>query len=284
MIDSLDILRTDNYIEHHGVLGMKWGVRHDKPKTGRRSKSKSKSKARWNTADSQPIAPPRDMVKDCKEVNDGMDGAKYGFNRNQNCFFCSMAYELRQRGYNVQAKSSIDGVGYDFIDACFKNEEYRIIAQRKENELHIGLQKEEYNTLIKDIVKDGDNTRGMVLVSWQADEPGGAPQGGHAMNYEVRNGIFYLIDGQTGDICTGSEAYEYLKYSNNVITVRTDNVEIDKQAEIILTENDATPIHKDFLAKVLDKAMNTLVGIAKEIPVSLTKNVKSITNFVKKIF
>ena len=27
MIDSLDILRTDDFIEHHVVKGMKWGVR-----------------------------------------------------------------------------------------------------------------------------------------------------------------------------------------------------------------------------------------------------------------
>ena len=27
MIDSLDILRTDEFVEHHGVKGMKWGVR-----------------------------------------------------------------------------------------------------------------------------------------------------------------------------------------------------------------------------------------------------------------
>ena len=27
MRDSLDILRTDDYVEHHGVKGMHWGVR-----------------------------------------------------------------------------------------------------------------------------------------------------------------------------------------------------------------------------------------------------------------
>ena len=30
-----------NYLEHHGVKGQKWGVRHDKPSTGKkRSKKK----------------------------------------------------------------------------------------------------------------------------------------------------------------------------------------------------------------------------------------------------
>lgn len=30
MIDSLDILRTDDFVEHHGVKGMHWGVRKQK--------------------------------------------------------------------------------------------------------------------------------------------------------------------------------------------------------------------------------------------------------------
>lgn len=40
MIDSLDILRTDNYIEHHGVLGMKWGVRKERRAAAVRARNK----------------------------------------------------------------------------------------------------------------------------------------------------------------------------------------------------------------------------------------------------
>lgn len=37
------IERDENYISHHGVKGMKWGVRHDPERIGRRRSSKSKS-------------------------------------------------------------------------------------------------------------------------------------------------------------------------------------------------------------------------------------------------
>ena len=36
MRDSLDILRIDDFVEHHGVKGMHWGVRKQKMKSGKR--------------------------------------------------------------------------------------------------------------------------------------------------------------------------------------------------------------------------------------------------------
>ena len=34
MIDTLDILRTDDYLEHHGIKGMHWGIRRTPEQLG----------------------------------------------------------------------------------------------------------------------------------------------------------------------------------------------------------------------------------------------------------
>ena len=43
MIDSLDILRTDDVIEHHGIKGMHWGIRRTPEQLGHKvSKAREK--------------------------------------------------------------------------------------------------------------------------------------------------------------------------------------------------------------------------------------------------
>ena len=285
-----------NELNHHGILGMKWGIRRYQDKAG---KLTSAGKDRYgagngitlinhdrqgnevNTADSRSFAPPPDMVKDCKEVNDGAKGHDYAMFRNQNCFYCSMAYELRQRGYDVQAKKALVGVSTEFVDQCFRGESYKTHAIRSDSELHIGLKKEEFNSLTKSICQESNNSRGMILVQWSAVEPGGQPRGGHAMNYEVRNGVFYLIDGQTGTITTGAEAYDYLQYANNIMTVRVDNVEIHPDAKEVLTEDDEKTIHKNVFKMGLDKATKAIDGMLAEVPSTLKKESKAVKEFAK---
>lgn len=283
-IDPVTQRINSNELSHHGVLGMKWGIRKYQDKNGKlTSEGKDRYKRDWNSADSAALMPPKDILNDCKEVNGGSEGHDYGIMRNQNCFYCSLAYEYRKRGKSVQSKSALTGVDYDTIDRVFKNENYRSYSERSSNKLEEGMSKNEYNSMVKSILADGRNTRGMVLVRWKAAEPGGTDRGGHAMNYEVRNGTFYLIDGQVGEVYSGKEAYEIMSYANNVNTVRVDNVELHPDAEDVFTEDDKTYMPINQYKKTFDTLTKVSVGVAKEVPKTVKNEVKAIATGAKAV-
>lgn len=130
----------------------------------------------------------------------------------QNCSYCTAAYDLRQRGYDVEAGpwTSTDPVTtyseiaswYDGEEAHYKEYDSRsskLMASKIEDEL----------------VSQGDGARGHFMLYWENG-------GGHDVIYEVKDNNVVLRDCQTNQTLALND---YMQYANGVIYFRTDNIE-----------------------------------------------------------
>ena len=149
-----------------------------------------------------------------------------------NCPACSMAYEMRRRGYEVTARESDQGLPGDQLASFFKDPEVYNVQPAYDN-VYIDWQKGEYvneglSAAVQDqMSREEDGSRGVAWVNWY---PQGS--GGHIFNYEVENGEVVIYDGQPG------EKHKLSDYSNKAATwdyYRTDNLEpnIDEIKKVI---------------------------------------------------
>ena len=264
-----------NELMHYGVLGMKWGVRRyqyadgtltaaGRARYGRtvqrgldvasgtkqinrmtaaviRSRKGQKDKTtgfrmRTNTNDS----PERDLVNvNPLRTKYGMKGTSL----NENCGNCSIAFEMRMRGYDVMA-STINGLHltYKNIMDCFPGgifksatnayDAYPDDKSRFEQGEMIGIHMDRNRIMAKalavaganyDVAKETINnmskepdSRGVVAVQWGS---GGA----HAMAYTVKNGEVTFYCGQTGKAYTGTKLIEELAFTWETAYYRTDD-------------------------------------------------------------
>ena len=115
-----------------------------------------------------------DEKEDMKRVNpmygDALKGSK------NNCMACSMAYDMRRRGFEVRAKKLNFGLKNSDMLKYYKNAEYSgDMSTRKAFVL---------------LKQQPDGSRGAVTVHWTMG-------GGHSMGYEVKGGKVTIIDSQT---------------------------------------------------------------------------------------
>lgn len=150
---------------------------------------------------------------DMKSVNEKYYKEPPDQNYRQNCADCSLAYDMRRRGYDVEAIPNDRGTNMETILSWYDVKE---VTSVKRNMLltSFSFTDNEQRAIEKDIVKkQGNGARGIMTVQWTLG-------GGHAVAYEVENGKVYIYDAQPG---RKTELSHVLSRARKANYFRTDN-------------------------------------------------------------
>jgi hypothetical protein len=181
-------------------------------------------------------------AENIKRVNPGYNNSDATGTHN-NCVNCTMAAELRMRGYEVQAKRKSDGrVGTEVGKKYFKNvktvevqkapkftkddydEVLRFFDREEAKTLAFGGNRELANKSVAAIKKFPPGARGQVTVSWNR-------RGGHSMLFKVGpNGEAFIYDGQTGKVLNERETYKVFTRACTCELQRFDNCDVNFKA------------------------------------------------------
>lgn len=135
---------------------------------------------------------------DVKKANKG-----YGKNGTvENCPNCVSAFEMRRRGYDVQARRSSYGHTSSEIMSWFGKKDSDIkrpnfdIPIQQENENRKQYYQRAYDNFCNALEKEGDGARGVVFLEFEQS------YGAHVFNWTVENGTTKFYDAQTGKVDT----------------------------------------------------------------------------------
>lgn len=154
-----------------------------------------------------------------KKINPKYSALTYDYS--MNCTFCTAAYDLRKRGYDVEANPISTVEGYNIDDVCSWYKGAKSVSSFDLQYAYattITSQKDALSKtelLSKSLEGHGEGARGHMVLYWK---DGGA----HDVIWEVENGKAVLRDCQLGKVVDISE---YLSYSSSYKYVRVDNLE-----------------------------------------------------------
>lgn len=147
-----------------------------------------------------------------------------------NCMPCTAAYELRRRGYDVQAQATGHGYQEEAIEKWFPNSKLEELYKptvydwqltQSITRASLCMNYDLAKTVNDKLLKQGNGARGNLMLTYDA-------YSGHAINYEVDNGELILRDCQTGKKIKHKKLY--LSSCATAQSVRLDNVDFDPEA------------------------------------------------------
>lgn len=156
----------------------------------------------------------RSEKEELKRVN---PGAPYKDGTSNNCVNCSMATELRKKGYDVAAHPTDEGFGVSKIKSLWPKAKF-VTVSKTDSYGNANL-KAMRTKAIQEIEKQPEGSRGYLGVTWSGSFSG------HAMNYDIKNGKMRIIDGQSGKIYKNPK--EILDMASDIYYMRLDNQEPD---------------------------------------------------------
>ena len=160
-----------------------------------------------------------DISDDLKKVNPRVGNQKGTVN---NCVNCTVALEMRCRGYDVRARKKAHGE-YDskytewFKGAKIENPK----LERQPNESRKSFVIRSYDNLCTEIEKQGNGARGYVGVTYEK------MSSGHSMFYRVENGSVKFYDGQNKSV--NNDKIFSLADPTKYVYARLDNCKVTEQ-------------------------------------------------------
>lgn len=104
-----------------------------------------------------------------------------------NCYSCSMAYDLRHRGFDVTAISDqYGGMTLEDIASCYDDSEFNSFDFSEASEVKKASEVMK-NVLLEE--SNGEDSYGFITIDWR-------PFGGHIFNYEIKDGEVTYVDTQ----------------------------------------------------------------------------------------
>lgn len=126
-----------------------------------------------------------------------------------NCGYCSATYEMRRRGFDVEAQPLHGLLVSDWKNLFTGGKAYPFMKEKRVPIIE---------TLVKQIKQlHPDGSRGSVFVQWKSG------QMGHFFSWEMQNGTVHFIDPQ----CGSTDVSEYFKQVNpaSIIHMRWDDLD-----------------------------------------------------------
>jgi hypothetical protein len=243
-MEERHVIIQTNELYHSGVKGMQWGVRRWQDYTGNytpagrihygigQGKNKGFSYAtvertQDKTSQEQKIFKQKErestdrtqaMDDDMKAVNGGTMAARFAKDRRANCAYCTTAYELRRRGYDVKAKESAAGVMID-LDPSYSFKDAKV---QRFDEAPNGYSKAKWSAIEKQIVEEqGEGARGNLFGTYKNSFAG------HSVAYEIQNGKMVILDCQIAK--RYDDSHEFAKDFKALNVIHTDNLEMDEK-------------------------------------------------------
>ena len=142
-----------------------------------------------------------------------------------NCISCALAYDLRRRGYDVEAvpidTTSATNGSLPVQLGFYKGE--KLETYEVPNDPDVAVKQ-----FTKNIVSYGDGSRGMLRIRWKNGD-------GHAVVWEVNDGSAIVRDPQNNTIIDLSE---YMRRAKTFYYFRTDNLEpTEKVTRFVKNQN-----------------------------------------------
>ena len=133
-----------------------------------------------------------------------------------NCISCALTYDMRRRGYDVEAMpidtTSATNGSLPVQLGFYKGE--KLETYEVPNDPDVAVKQ-----FTKNIVSYGDGSRGMLRIRWKNGD-------GHAVVWEVNDGSVIIRDPQNNTIIDLSE---YMRRAKTFYYFRTDNLEPTKK-------------------------------------------------------
>jgi hypothetical protein len=170
------------------------------------------------------------VEEDQAVINPDYNPEVYAYSNN--CAYCTAAYELRQRGYDVEAApvtpstyntkeeilSWYEGAEAKSFSTIGDLGNLMDISDEELDQKYYEACETKANTVKEELKQYGDGARGQFCLYWY----GG---GGHSMIWEVENNDVIVRDSQTNKIV---DMAEYFTYATDGFYIRTDNLELSE--------------------------------------------------------